>query len=245
MNGNKIFGAGRPFALPNVTNPTPIRFSVPQDMSLDFKRTTKSLFGENMFAEAVAGGEMAVTGKVTFGEINGDLFANIFQSSLVAGTTAEADKESGTVAAATPYVIDVANKTTWTVDLGVIDANGNRLTRVAAGSEAAGVSYSVAAGVYTFASGDAGIAYKISYLYTDAAAGHTLTLNNTVQGPTDSFTAVMAYLYGTSQNIITLNNCVTSDAALATKQGDFGKPTYGFEAAVNDNGVLGTMAFAA
>jgi hypothetical protein len=241
---SRIFGAGRPFALPNITNPTPIRFGVPQDMSLDFKRTTKPLFGENMFPEDVAGGEMTVTGKVTMGELSGDLFANLFQATLAAGTTMEADNEQGVVAAATPYKITVANSATWTVDLGVKNVNGNYLSRVAAGSEVAGNSYSVAAGAYQFAAKDAGLTYYISYLYTSATAGHTLTLANSVQGPTDSFTAVMAYLNGTNQNIVTLNNCITSDTAMASKQGDWGKPTYGYDAAVDDNGVLGTMAFA-
>ena len=242
---SRIFGAGRPFALPNVSNPTPIRFGVPQDMSLDFKRTIKPLQGENIFPEDIAGGPMTITGKVTMGELSGNLFANLFQASLATGTTAESDNEVGVVAAATPYKITVANSATWTVDLGVKNAAGTYLTRVAAGSEAAGVSYSVSAGAYQFASGDAGITYYISYLYTEATSGHTLNLVNSVQGPTDSFTAVMAFLNGSYQNIITLDNCTTSDTQLATKEGDWGKPTYGFEAAVNNNGSLGSMAFAA
>ena len=36
--------------LNNVTNPTPARAYVPQDMSIDFKQSTKELFGEKKFS---------------------------------------------------------------------------------------------------------------------------------------------------------------------------------------------------
>lgn len=242
---NRIFGAGRPFALPNVNNPTPIRFGVPESMTLDFKQTVKTLFGENIFPEDVSGGQMTVTGKVTMGELNGDLFASMFQATLAAGTTAQIDKEMGVVAAATPFKITVANSATWTVDLGVQTAAGIRLSRVAAGSEVAGESYSVAAGVYTFASTDAGVTYYISYLYTESTAGHSMTLKNALQGATASFTAVHVFSNRSSQNIVTLNNCIPSNTTLGTKEGDYGKPTYDYDAAVDANGILGTMALAA
>jgi hypothetical protein len=243
---NRIFGAGRPFALPNVNNPTPIRFGVPESMTLDFKQTVKTLFGENIFPEDVSGGQMTVTGKVSMGELNGDLFASMFQATLSAGTTAQIDKEMGVVSAATPYKITVANSTTWSVDLGVQTAAGIRLTRVAAGSEVAGQSYSVAAGVYTFAAGDTGLTYYISYLYTESTSGQSMTLKNALQGATASFTAVHVFTGKSNyQNIVTLNSCVASNTTIGTKEGDYGKPTYDYEASVDSNGILGTMALAA
>ncbi len=242
---SRLFGAGRPFLISNISNPTPMRFGLPQDMSLDFKRATKPIFGENMLPEDIGGGEMTVTGKVSMGELSGALFTGLFGGSLSAGTTEEADNEMGVVAAATPFKITVANSATWTTDLGVKDASSNYLSRVAAGSEVSGVSYSVAAGVYTFAAADAGVTYYISYLYTVAASGHSMTLANAPQGSTNNFTVAMVFMNNTYQNVFTLDNCISSDLSIASKNGDWTKPSYGFEAATNDNDNLGSVAFAA
>jgi hypothetical protein len=112
VNGKQTFGAGRFFGINNVSNPTPARAYVPQDMSIDFKQATKELYGEKKFAVAVAAGEMSVSGKVTMGAPNvrmlGDL---LFQATSSTGQILEADKEAGTVPAS-PYQVTVANSST-------------------------------------------------------------------------------------------------------------------------------------
>lgn len=245
LSGKKTFGAGRFFGINNVTNPTPARFGTPQDMSIDFKRTVKELYGEKMFAEAVAAGEMSVTGKVTFGQSNPRIFSDlIFAATGATGQTLEADKEAGTIPAATAYTVTVANSATWATDLGVLNVDtGKPMTRVATTPTTG--QYSVAAGVYTFAAADASANVKISYLYTlSSGNGETVTLANQDQGPAGAFTGVMAFLYGSEQDVLTLNNCIASDTGYATKQGDYAKPTFGFTAAVDGSGSLGSFSFA-
>src|SRR5215469_8112672 len=160
LNGKKIFGAGRFFGINNVTNPTPARFAVPQDMSVNFKRGVKALYGEGQLAEDVSGGELDVTGKVTYATSNARVIASLlFGAATSTGQTMEADNELGTIASSQ---ISVANHASWTTDLGVVNAtSGARYQCVAAGAETAGVSYSVAAGVYRFAAAETGTTFKI------------------------------------------------------------------------------------
>jgi hypothetical protein len=243
VTGKKIFSPGRFFGINNVSNPTPARAYVPQDMSIDFKQTTKELFGEKKFSVAVAAGEMSITGKVTMGAQNARILADLlFNVSGVSGTIAHVDKEAATIPS-TPFQITVANGATWTTDLGVMLASDGTVFIRVASAPATG-QYSVAAGgVYTFAAADTGKAMVISYLYTIASSGEKLTLSNQLQGPTGSFTGVMVFPYGSDQDVLTLNNCIPQDHGLATKLSDFGKPTLGFMASTDSADVLGTYAF--
>jgi len=251
LTGKKVFGSGRFFGINNVTNPTPARFMVPQDMSVDFKRQVKSLFGENMFAEDVGSGEMSVTGKVTMGAVNARIFADlIFGIGNTTGQVMEADNELGTLAS---HAYTVANASDAPLtDLGVVNTtNGQRYTRVASGSEAAGKSYSFnsSTGTYTFSASETGATFKFSYLYTLTTSGETLALANQAMGRIGGFTAVLVFPWtnpsnAVEQDVLTLNNCIASDSSMATKLGDYGKPTFGYEAAVDTNGNLGTFTFA-
>jgi hypothetical protein len=83
----------------------------------------------------------------------------------------------------------------------------------------------------------------ISYLYTAAANGEKLALANSLMGPAGNFTAVMAFFYASKQDVLTLNNAIATDAGIATKQGDFAKPTFGFMACTDASDNLGTFSF--
>lgn len=244
ITGKKIFGAGRFFGINNVSNPTPMRAYVPQDQSIDFKLATKDLYGENRLPVAVASGEMSVTGKVTMGANSARMFADLmFAIGSSTGQILEQDREAGTVPGSVAYTVTVANSATWTTDLGVTDATTGAVFTHVASAPAAG-QYSVAAGVYTFASADANANVKISYLYTAASVGEKLTITNSLQGPAGSFTGVMVFPYGSDQDVLTLNNCIPSEGGISTKQGDFAKPTFGFMASTDSSDTLGTFSFA-
>jgi len=184
LNGKRLFDNGRGFSTLNATNPTPIRFGTVQDMSLAFKRKVEEIFGEGQLAEDISSGSMSVTGKITTAQTNARIASDALFGNAGSSTTLvqESDAESGTVSSSTPFTITVANSATWTQDLGVMDvATGNRMVRVAS-SPVASVSYTVAAGVYTFASGDEGTQKKIWYLYTVSSQGEQIALTNQKQG---------------------------------------------------------------
>lgn len=251
LNGKPTFGAGRVFMTGNYTNPTPARALVPQSQSIDFKRKVETLFGEGQLAVEVGAGEMEVTGKVEFGKSNARVFADmIFGVTGTTGSYLEADKEAGTVPGSSTYVITVANAANFLFDLGVIDVTtGALMTCVAAGSEVAGVSYSVVTtgvnkGKYTFASGDASANKLMSYGYSSSSVGETVSLTNQLQGKTGAFTAVHVLPWGAQQDMYVLNNCIASSSGISSKQSSFGSTTLDYMAACDTTGKLGTATFA-
>lgn len=247
LNGKPTFGVGRAWLIPNVTNPTPTRLLVPQSQSIDIKSKVEELFGENIFAEATAKGETSVTGKVEYAKSVASVLSNIISGDgSTTGSYAEADKELGTVAASSPYIYTAVNASTFLFDLGVRNtATGAIYTCVASGSEVAGKSYSVAAGVYKFAAGDEGVSMQVSYAYSSTTSGITVSLTNQLQGPSTSFEAVHVFPWGTEQDMVVLNNCIASSSSLlSAKKSGFGMSSIDYSAAVNSNGTLGTVTFA-
>jgi hypothetical protein len=246
LNGKPTFGAGRVFMTANLANPTPARALVPQSQSVDFKRKVESLFGERQLAVAVGSGQMEVTGKVEYSASQARIISDIlFGVSGASGSYAEADKESGTVAATTPFIITVSNSATWLFDLGVFNAvSGAIYARVASGSEVVGKSYSVAAGVYTFAAGDEGVNMLISYAYTVTASGEQVTLSNELQGQTGAFQAVHVLPWGAAQDMFVFYNCTASSGGLSAKQSGFVNSMLEYTASTNSNDELGVASFA-
>lgn len=246
LTGKKIFGPGRFFGINNVTNPTPTRFFVPQDISVDIKRKTASLFGENIFAEDVGVGETTVSGKVTMGGTNARLLADLIFG--VTGSTGQVNEvdENGTLVSHAYTVVNSAD--TPVTDLGVVNTtNGQRYVRVAS-APVAGTSYTFAAGTYTFNASETGTTFKFSYLYT-LTSGETLAIANQPMGRVGGFTAVEVFPWADTSNvmqqdILVLNNCIASDHSWSTKIGDFGKPTFAYDAAVDALSNLGTWTFA-
>ena len=241
------FGAGRAFAIGNYANPTPARLPVPQSQSIDFKRKTESLFGENQLAVATGAGEMDVTGKVEYGVASARIFSDImFGDGSTTGSYLEAEGEPGTVPASTTYTVQVVNHANFLFDLGVknITAGGVPYACVAAGSEVAGKSYSVAAGVYTFAAGDASANVVISYAYSSAMAGETIVLANQAQGLIGNFQAVHVLPWGTAQDMVVFNSCIAGSAGVSLKKSGFASNTLDYVANADSLGKLGTMTFA-
>lgn len=251
LSGKPTFGAGRVFMRSNVVNPTPVRSLVPQSQSIDMKRKVESLFGERQLAVAIGAGEMEITGKVEFGKTNARVFSDImFGVSQSTGSYLQADKEAGTVPGSSSYVITAVNSSNFQFDLGVINATtGAIYTRVAAGSEVSGASYSVVEsgvnkGKYTFAAADANANMLISYVYSSSSIGSTASLTNQMQGQTGLFTAVHVLPWGSQQDMIVFNNCLAASTSISAKKSGFGMTSFDYQASTDNNDVLGTMTFA-
>src|SRR5208282_924003 len=107
-------------------------------------------------------------------------------------------------------------------------------------------TFAPATGVYTFNASEAGTTFYFSYLYPVTATGETVTLANAPQGKVADFTAIYVFPWTNpgnvvEQDVLTLNSCIASDTEISTKNGDYTKPTFGFEAAVDSFGNLGTF----
>lgn len=234
------FGSGILYATPSGANATPIQFGALQDVSADFSRTTKTLYGQAQQALAIGAAQIKATGKAKMGYINANIYANLFYGVPVAtGTVKLAQNEAGTVPAVTTYTITVANSATWTTDLGVQYTSGNALTKVAS-APAAG-QYSVAAGVYTFAAADASAAVLISYEYSVAASGSTVSVGSVLQGVQPIITVDLYRGYNGTGERHRLWACVCSKLSIPTKMADFGISELDFEAFLDSSGRFHTV----
>lgn len=234
-----FFHTGALFAKSAAANATPQQFGTLQNCSIDLAFTTKELFGQSNFPVAVGQGNCKITGKAASANIQARLFNDIFfNGTLAAGETAIVVREAGTVPSATAYTVSVANAATFVEDLELVDADtGLALQKVAAGSEATG-KYSVAAGVYTFDATDASRKVLISYSYTVAAEGQTVSLSQQLVGAAPTFSLVLGGGYGAGQKLpgIKLYACTASKLSFATKMNDFAIPNFEFMAFANAAG---------
>lgn len=213
-----------------VASPTPAKFGTLQDVSLDISFTNKELRGQNQFPESIARAGGKISGKAKFGQFDVPLLNSLFFGQTVTtGQTLVADNETGTVPA-TPFAITVANAATFKDDLGVVDVlTGNRLTRVA--SAPATGQYSVSAvGVYTFAAADTGKAVLLSYSYTAAGTGTTISVTNQLMGYAPTFKLECFNPYGGGNQMIILYSCISSKFSMPFKNEDYAVPEFDFEA---------------
>lgn len=229
------FGSGNMFVTPSGANATPLQLGALQDISADLSRTVKSLYGQNQQPLAIGGGEIKASVKAKMGFINADVYANVFYGvSASTGTVALAANEAHSVPASTPWTVTVTNSANFSKDLGVTYANGNPLTQVASGPTAG--QYSVAAGVYTFATADASANVLISYEYTNAASGSTVAVGSILQGVQPIITLDLYRGYNATGERHRFWAAVCSKLTIPTKMADFGISELDFECFLDSQG---------
>jgi hypothetical protein len=232
----RSFGSGLLFATNTAANSTPIQFGTLQDISLDISRTVKELYGQGQFAVAVGAAQQKITGKAKIGQVNGHLYNDLFFGGTSAvGQTLLAYNEAASVPATTTYAITVTNSATWVEDQGVLyAATGLPFKRVATGPTIG--QYSVAAGIYTFAAADASAPVLISYTWTSASAGSTITTGNPLQGVQPTFSMIVSRQYNGQQEAFKLWSCIASKLSLPTKMADWGITELDFSAFADSAG---------
>lgn len=238
-----FFGTGTLHAVNSTTNSTPVEFAGLQEISVSFQHSVKELYGKYQFPLSVAKGNGKIECKAKLANISAQLFNELFFADDIAdGKTLVAYEEAGQVPASSTYTITVDESATFVEDLGVKYAStGVKFTKVA--TVAAAGEYSVAAGVYTFHSGDASANVLIDYSYTDSASGTTLTINNQLTGTTPVFSATLSGTYDGKDFSITFNKCVGSKLGFGTKQEDFTIPEFDFSVMADSTGEIGTISF--
>lgn len=230
----------------DIANATPTNFGLVQDVSIDPSFDIKELYGQNQFPVAIGRGKGKFTCKAKMARISGITFANLFFGTPVTtGQLLTSFGEGPTPIPTTPFHITVTNSATFVDDYGVVNAaTGLPFTKVASGPTAG--QYSVAAGVYTFASADnvSGISVLINYTYTVTTAGtQKIVQTNQLLGNTPTFSA---QLYSTFQGIpfnLKLNQCVASKLGFATKLDDFTIPELDFSVFADSANNIATWSF--
>jgi hypothetical protein len=228
------FGIGALLANPTTGNlaalPNPQKFGTLQDVDVEISQKLEKLMGQNKFPDDIAPGDMAITGKAAIGNIQVDMFNQMMfapSAGLTVGVNITALNEAHSVPASSPYTITVINSTTFKTDLGVWYVGGDELQRVT--SVTAAGQYSVSAGVYTFFSGDASASVLITYEYTSASTGKTMTAVNQLQGYGPVFEIYLWMPYQGS-NGMHLYACRSSKMSLPLKRSGYAIPAFDFEA---------------
>ncbi|HWK45128.1 MAG TPA: hypothetical protein VNT30_10420 [Stellaceae bacterium] len=240
-----VFGSGQLFGTrTDIANASPTRFGALQDISIDFSKDLKELYGQNQVAIALAAGKLKISGKAKFAQVNGKLLNDLFfGQTSTAGQTATASAEAGAIPA-TPFTVTAANATNFVADLGVYyAATGLPLTRLASGTPITG-QYTVAAGIYTFAAADTGLGVLLNYAYTVAGTGTTLTLTNQLMGVTPLFSVNFTQTFQGKQVNLKLNACASQKLTFATKIDDFVIPEFDFLAQADAAGNIGLLSLA-
>ena len=238
----KAFGSGVLIGVTSGAFPTPVRFGELQEASTDFSFNIKPLFGQKSFAVTAGRGQGKIEIKAKAAHINGKLYNNLFFSqTLITGQITFVDNEAGTVPAS--FRITVANSVNFEKDYGVIDAStGLPLTRVAS-SPATG-QYSVAAGVYTFATADTGKNVYISYTYTNTTAGSKLAITNVNMDAAPTFELIYSNSYNGQRYTARFNAVYSDKLTLPAKMEDFVIPELSFGVIADTAGNIGTLSFA-
>ena len=199
--------------------------------------------GQFQFPIAAARGAGKVSGKAKFANLDGPVFNTIFFGNAPATGQKLWSYNEGATVASSPYPASVASAANFDADLGVVYvSSGLQLARVAS-SPSAG-QYSVAAGVYSFSSGDAGKALLITYSYAQATGGSKAVINNKLMGVAPTF---QIDFYDVNPNIagaqwsLRLYSCISTKLSLASKLEDFTIPELDFEAFANAASNLGEV----
>ena len=238
------FGSGVLYGRSLTNTPaTPVRFGALQSVNIDFSFTTKELHGSYQFPIALGRGNGKITGKADFAQFNAQAFNDLFfgnanpASSSVRTAVAEAQTVTANIVTATH------NTGVYLRDLGVVLAStGAVYTRVTSGPVGAEYSCNETTGVYTFNATQANAAVLISYQWTDASNGKLITISNQLLGNSPTFMAVFTETFNSQSITLTLNSCMSSKLALATKMEDFVTPNFDFMAFADAAGNIGTLS---
>lgn len=234
-----FFGTGLAFINPTggnqATNPSPVHIGTMQDISVTIDQATKELYGSYNVPDDVASGHMSISGKFSFARLDVDLFNNAMFGQATTTGVKLINTESHTVPSVTPWTVTVTNSATFATDLGVSYASGASFAKVASAPTVG--QYSVASGVYTFATADANAAVVISYTST-STTGKTLTISKQQLGWGPSFELYLENQYEAPGNGLHLYAAKIGKLAVPLKLDDYTKAEMDFKAYASSTGQI-------
>lgn len=253
---NLQFGSGVLFGIPNggnlAVNPTPQRFGILQEVSIEFKGDLKKLFGQKQFPVAKARGKIDVTGKGKFATLDPTLLNQIyFGQASSAGVMRVVDLESHAPAASVaPGVTAAAVAGTLVVDYGVINKDtGLNMVKIASGSPAVGqykftpatTGGSPTAAAWVFNASETASAVLLSYTYTDSTTGITIALANQLMGYAPEMQMLLYNNFRNKYFAVQLNSCILGMIGIPTKQEDFWIQDFDLDASTDATDSLGAI----
>jgi hypothetical protein len=241
---NIQFGTGVLFGKPTLGNlpalPTPLKFGILQEASVDFKGDLKKLFGQYQMPVATARGKLEVNLKGKLAVFDIRLLNQLyFAQTETAGYNLIVDGELHTVNATAATVTNTPIVEDW----GVINKlTGQNFTYNAntAGLISGQYSVNLTTGVYTFASADNGTAVKISYTYF-VNSGVTIPLNNQLMGYAPELTMFLYNRFRNKYLALELNDVTLGSISIPTKLEDFWIMDFDGGANADASNVIGAL----
>jgi hypothetical protein len=182
-----IFGVGFAVATPAGSNVTPGRLATFKDCKVSQTWDTVELYGTNQDPDDVASAKRKTVIDATYASYDAATYAALTGGAISTGSVIGIPDESGTIPG-TPYKITVAQGATFALNAGVVDlSTGFPMTVVASGPAAGQYSFNGATGEYTFAAADTTHNVLISYGYTAAAVGKSVTQSAAQMGGATTF----------------------------------------------------------
>ena len=180
------FVAAKPFGGIGASVP----FGFLSDATVNFSTgDMKVLHGQMVYPVAAGRSTGSITGKVGSASFFGGAIAQITGGSAAVGSTLAVPSEAGTVENV-GHTVTVTNAAHFVGDFGVYDIDdGIWLTQVEAAP--ADGEYTVTAGVYTFNTAADDHDVLISYTYSAATTGQTMTLTNLIQARSTGYEVVL------------------------------------------------------
>jgi hypothetical protein len=247
------FGAGNMYVTQLLTaagaavaNPTPYPLMVLQEGSVDFSSDTKELYGQNQFPVAVGRGKTKMAIKVKPARILAGVWnALFFGQTLSPGLIAVNTDSTGTAVPTTPFQITPTppSSGTFAADMGVLDANGAPMIRVASAPATGQYAVNVGTGQYTFAAADTTKIVYINYQYSTSTAttGQKQVVANLAMGYAPTFRADLCVTYLGKIVTFSFPNAIATKLGLGFKNEDFAIPEFEFSAF--DNGAGQVMSW--
>lgn len=241
---NIQFGTGTAAFVPSnlnsplLTSLTPLVPTLLQEMSVDFKATSKELFGRQQFAADVARGKISASGK---GKITATdpLFLNSLFFGLPTATGAVRPvTETHAVAAS----VTTTNAAHFAIDYGVVNGStGVPMTLVASTPAVGQYSVAVSTGIYTFNASETATSVLISYAWTDTTSGTTLAITNQQQGYSPQFSCNLFNIYQSKLFSLSLTTCKLTDIQIPSKMEDYWISDFSYVICANPAGLVGTI----
>jgi len=227
------------------TNPTPIRLLL-QEVSVEFKGDLKKLWTQGQMPIATARGKLSVDGKAKIVNYDPDPINQLFWAqNIAAGMVLFADNEQAGIPAVSTFTITVVNGATFNKDNGVTFTNGasagSVLLKVPSAPAAGQYTVNTTSGVYTFAAVDNSKGVAISYTYTNATRGKTITLTNQLMGYAPSCRMDVWNNFRNRVLGIRLNACVLGQWTYPSKLEDFWVSDITFDANVDSSNSIGNI----
>jgi len=240
---NIQFGTGVVYGKPTAGNlpsfPSPFRFGVVQEVTVDFKADLKKLFSQQQFPVATARGKVDVTIKGKLAVFDPNLLNQLyFAQPAVSGRPQIADGELHTVNTAAVTVTNTPILEDWGVQY---KATGQQLINAGGLTPNVGqYNVNLTSGVYTFAAGDNTNVVAVSYTY-QVNSGTTITLASQLMGYAPELTMLLYNNFRNKYFAVELNDVTLGSISIPTKLEDFWISDFDGGANADQSGTLGRL----